>query len=783
MDRLASVDDLHLDESMCIRLACLNNVDVSFDSDLKTLQSSTKKLDRYTRINPDLVATLIASLRTRLVELQGQWNELSVSDGGRIANAISEHRSIVSSSSEIQRSANDVGAAMQRLGGDFTERIDALVELDVAYTRVSETRVLFDTLVEILLDIRHIYRSIKIGELYRAAKVYHSTRNAYIRFLQGDKFEGQFEASEAEQVKHRAETIHGSHRNSSQEYSSLISKFLLAKFDDIGKQLEQKVSSMLTEWLTHTSSMSGHLGSEAFKICRMENERNILEWEAKRNCANHLATLSDLNDVVAFTSSIAANVRQKNNVIRKLRYEQMTALSSNLDILGKAVSVDQMFHNSSNLLEKYIQAREGQLGALLIPPENEDHQKYLYRLVGFFLVEICVYNNIPQLGTREYLQTIWEGASSAIVAEVGAMLDEASNTHVMLDLKISSLHACQSLEYYEIEIINTDAFREAMKARIERFTTLLYEPTMVSLEAGEGDGEMLTISVKSCLKSISKYLEGLIPNNNLHHIAILEAEKLYAKIFSRVLSAITGQGTFHDGIFEDLLSFVESIMVIQDTLIESVHQYNSINDTPDPLNRLLGDASSECCTLVAQKIVVEAIKAMSSDPLNILNESESGLISPWSDCIIEQFDFYSHQVNGYGLSNELKAMILTSLADRIALEVRTHFEKYTGNITSFGAYSLYRDLNAIKATFDSLRICLGQNVLVDMVSVSKAIASGDASGLQKITMDPSKKQISKFTIAMLESIYNSTKVHTKCLPLDKETARKLVHILSDSFHT
>eukprot|EP00889_Picochlorum_renovo_P008818 jgi/Picre1/35848/NNA_003308.t1 len=52
-----------------------------------------------------------------------------------------------------------MSASMQRLGTDFSERIQALVELDVAHCRMKETKAVIGLAGEILGILREIYTS------------------------------------------------------------------------------------------------------------------------------------------------------------------------------------------------------------------------------------------------------------------------------------------------------------------------------------------------------------------------------------------------------------------------------------------------------------------------------------------------------------------------------------------------------------------------------------------------------------------------------------------------
>lgn len=783
MDRQVFIEDLQLDEPTCIRLACLDNSAVSADSDLTANQSSVKNLDRCTRINPDVVATLIASLRTRVVELEGQWKQLSTSSGGRLTNAISEHRSIVSSSSEVQRSANDMAAAMQRLGGDFSERIHALMKLDVACTRMAETRALFDTIIEILSDIQHIYDSIAKEELYHAAKLYQSICKSYKGLLETATLSSRFEAGteEEQQSKNEGDLDGQGDRTFLQDNINTVSPFLLGRLDDIEKQLDQKLSLLLTEWLTLSSSQTIKAGSEAMHICEMENDCRTLEYQQKQQCLIDMLDDDDAGSSKAINLAIScvANLKKKTDAIRDLEHTLVVSVSSILGLLKTSVLIKQIYSNTTHLLKQYVQARESQLGALLVPPESEEKERaYLAGLVGFFLFEISVYDNVSILGTNEFLKTIWEGASSAIVAEVGAMLDEASEIQTMLDLKSWSLFACQSLEKHRIEVIDTQPIRQIIRNRVGRYLVLLYDPTMASLEAAEGDTVLLAASVKSCLHDVTRYMEGLVHTNTLNHASILETEKLLYRILYPVLPQATEEGSYDNALVDGLLSFIETVDFIQLTLFKNRHHQDNINTVSHGLESLLNEGIRRYCEILATKTFADAVELIKSDSLSIRQKAKDDLISPWSDSIIEQFEFQTQEMSEFGFREETKMRILALYADKISLEICLYFQTYTGGITGAGSYSLYRDLKVLQSAFCSIDSYSENEILSGMITISKSIAWGSSEAIKEVKNSGASQNVVKFAIAILENVTNSPNFDKDINSLDRTTARKLAIELS-----
>ncbi len=765
------IDDLQFDEGTSIRLACLDSADITSDSAFYSIKLPLKTLDRSTRINPDIVATLVASLRTKVVELEAQWRDLSVSNGARVSNAISEQKIVVSSSSEIQRSANDVAASMQRLRVDFSERIHSLVELDVAYTRLVDARALFDRILHILLDIQHIYVSMKNEEWYHAAKAYCSACCAHRDFLQrGDLVSLFWHKSEQRTEDNATNNIS---RSLLHDELNLIPKFLLASLDGIEHQLTQKVSSMLTDWFSSSNALSEQIGRSAMSICALESTSKLIELEQKEKSFHGM--IQHEGSIDAVTTSLGNKlicVIQQRREFRKVVERQLDFVSSSLQNILKAASIEGAFMDSSKVLEQYIEAREGQLGSFLVPPNKVKQQgKYFHQLLGFFLIEIDVYMNIPWLGTKQYLQTIWEGTSSAMMAEIGSMLDEASSPQGMVDLKTSALHLCLALERYNMNIINTKPIRDVCITRLDRFLNLLHEPTMVSLEAAESDLELLTASVRACLHNITKYLEGLVPNNSLQYFALAEADKMFSKLMLPVLLMIADEESCDNGVPEKLLAFIETVAFMQELLIYNVEQnLDSVHGKENSLDLLLYDAILKLSSILGKKIVAEAMESLLAKNLQIY-ESSSELISSWSESVIDQFEFYRQEFDEFGFGEQLGTKISVLLADNIVLELCLHFDRYAGSISKRGAEAFARDLDALRKTFTSLGPGTENKVLLDMLTISNAISNGNLDTMQTIANSRMDKHLERFFTTVLEHYTKFSKNSSH--RLDKAAMKKL----------
>ena len=769
-----------LDEPTCIRLACLD-ADVASEGDFSSWKSSAKKLDAYVRINADLVASLIAALRTRVVRLEGECKSLSISTGDRIINAVSEYKSIISSCSDIQRHVNDMTASMQRLGGDFSERIQALVDLDMAYARMHDTKAILRITIDILKTFKEMSESIKNGELYHAAKLYRKACDTYKGPLTEATSMGWFDED-----PNQGEVPNWDgpdERSFLRENIGYLAPFLLTQFDSMEINLDQAVTTMFNQWLIYGNEQALNIGLDAMHECEIEHHIR------RRHLVEQKASWEDLQRA----SSQGVAVKLLVERIQKLKYDssamrtpvngKRSSRRLSLKLLSKAVSVKCAYSECSSLLQEYMQARDGQLGSMLVPPDSESTERaYLAQLVGFFMIESEVCKRISNLDTQGHLKTVWEGASAAVSAELGAMLDEVSSVGNMLELKWQSLYACQALERFGVDIINTNSIRSAIKKRISRLCTLLHEPTMAKLENADGDAELLKESVAYCFEEIAKYFDGLVPQNSINTVALIEAEKVICKLLQEIFSSIGDQNSYDNAESDEVLSFIETLDFMKGVLLEH-KQGEDRSVTLESMDRLMESAVSRLSKSMAQTTVLQACNAMHPSPQEFwnINKSPSGgnLISAWCDSMIEQVEFYRGELGEFGFSQGVEKSILTSYISCIVSEIMSTITKYGGNMTGIGAYALYCDLQALEGVAKTVGVS-GQEtgLLVDLILLFKSIAFGDVESILSVGKDQ-VDEFEKLKILILKKVTDSTEKSEVIQPIDKTIARKLAKQLEN----
>jgi hypothetical protein len=118
--------------------------------------------------------------------------------------------------------------------------------------------------------------------------------------------------------------------------------------------------------------------------------------------------------------------------------------------LLQCVHVHSQADSLPQLLAEYVEARTSQLSTDLAPPKDlmTCYQAYLWHILGYFMVEMRVFMDVPHFGTRDHVQGAWEGASAALAAELVAALDEISGIDEFTALKDHALLFCDAIDEY-----------------------------------------------------------------------------------------------------------------------------------------------------------------------------------------------------------------------------------------------------------------------------------------------------------------------------------------------
>jgi hypothetical protein len=766
-----------IDPSTLIRLACLgDDVFADDEDDLSAWKSSTKNIDVSTKVNADLVASLIARLRTRVVELEGECESLSVSTGDGIANAMSEYRTIISSCSDIQRSVNDMSASMQRLGTDFSERIQALVELDVAHCRMKETKAVIGLAGEILGILREIYTSMNEGDVYHAAKMYRSACLAYKPSLEEAAKGGWQE----EDGRGSGDGVWDVREESSfmKENLGYIAPFLLKRLEEIEDRLDQQVSSMVKEWLAYAGQVAEKVGVHAMKQCEEYHMYCAEESNIRKRCFDDLTATEDDDERVQIVMDAVMEARRGWE-----RREGSEAVEVRLDMLLNAVSVQTAYSDMTDLQRQYENGREGQLGTLLVPPEDGLRGgAYLAQLVGYFIVELSVYRYIKELDTSRFLGTVWDGACAAMSAELGSMLDESASLEGMLKMKDQALFACQSLEEWSVDVVNTTPLRQSLRKRASRFQMLLQEPTLADLENSEGEAESLQKAVETCLKQVMRFFDGLVSHDELVHASVFETEHVFFKMFTSLMPEAETCDAYDNAYVDELLSLIESIRFVQRVLVGQLGQAGQAVDSLSQLKSLIQDAVTRLAQFLCKRTMENALDTVERphDVWNLAIKTEDP-VSPWCDAIIEQIEFQHDELREFGFPDEIVDEMMSAYLKGISSRIAEFVQNYKGSITGIGAFTLYRDLQSLTMHMTANGGRDQCSELVEILVVSKSVAFGDSEALIDIKDTDLAGEIAALRVSFLEKVVNSSHKVENLEPISRARALSIIKKLKENF--
>lgn len=764
--------------SSLVRIACLDKEALDVSGGWK---ASKLKLDGSQVLNSDLVASMIASLRTKSVELEEEHRDLSNESSDRMQNAVNQYRILVSNCLEIQKYVHEMAAAMQRLGSDFSERINSLVDTETAGLRIVETMNTIQVLIELLLLLRDVNDSIQTDDLYHGAKLFAWVVERYKDPLRQAVAKCQLdldkEPGDEGAADHKKESI--------QNELGALAPFILKWMDSLQNILDQKTLGMLNTWLTLASEQTQVVGTKAMKYCEIsdmkEQNENSIKWKLSKQVSGAGTFESKLQIVM----SALDTVKTQNNAQAKA-FEQHDPFKDTIDFiaLNRSFTIREAYASSDIIRNQYVQSREAQLGAILIPPADSgiDQQQYLEKFVGFFMIESKVYQSMPQLGTKKFVESVWDGASAGVAAEIGASLDESCDLESMIKLKSSSLNACRSLEIWSTGMLSTSGIRSALVKRGSKVKSLMMENCVESLQEIGGDQTSeLQETVEWCLQKMILYYEGLVPTSSLG-ISLSETGHMFADIFVDLMPSELSRGKENDSI-EDLISFIETASLIEETLMQKAEAIEALSKG-NGLARLqsqIQDAAMLLGRQLALLSTTEAFELIDSveDEWNLKAAlPREGLISPWCDALCEMFEFRKQQIEEIEFSAHVTQQILSSFLNGISTDI---LELLSSNrvhqITSYGAKKLYEDLvafleqarivmqwDAIQELDELLLICksLAFNTLRDLEDVSKITN----------TSKPVEETVLSIRISILNKVTTVAKHQT--ITVTKEDAEETV---------
>eukprot|EP00890_Picochlorum_soloecismus_P005998 jgi/Picsp_1/639/NSC_00635-R1_exocyst complex component len=720
--------------SSLVRIACMDKEALDVSGGWK---ASKLKLDGTQSLNNDLLASMIASLRTKSVELEEEHRELSIKSSDRMQNAVNQYRLLVSNCSELQKYVHEMVAAMQRLGSDFSERINSLVDTETAGLRIVETMNTVRVLIELLLLLRNISDSIRTDDLYHGAKLFSCVVDKYKDPLRQAVAKCQLdlekESGDEGEADYRKESI--------QNELGALAPVILKWMESLQNIIDLKTLGMLNTWLTLASEQTQIVGSKAMKYCEIgdmkEENANSIKWKLSKQVSGAGNFESKLQMVLSALDTV------KNQSIAQAKaFEQYDPFKDTIDFVAlyRCFTIREAYVSSDIIRNQYVQSREAQLGAILIPPADSgiDQQHYLEKFVGFFIIESKVYQSMPQLGTKKFVESVWDGASAGVAAEIGASLDESCDLESIIKLKTSSLNACRALETWSTGMLSTSGIRSALVKRGSKVKSLMMENCVESLqEIGDDQTLELQETVEWCLQKMILYYDGLVPTSSLG-LSISETAHMFADIFVDLMPTELSRGQHNDSV-EDLISFIETASLIEVLLMQKTEALDVLSKR-NGLVRLqsqIQDASMLLGHQLALLSTTESFELIDSveDEWNIKEPRVSeGLISPWCDALCEMFEFRKQEIEEIEFSDSVTKQILSSFLSGISTNI---LELLSSNkvhkISSYGAKKLYDDLSVFLEQARTVMQWDAIQELDEIILICKSLAFNTLSELENVS--------------------------------------------------
>ena len=770
--------------SSLVRIACLDKEALDVSGGWK---ASKLKLDGSQSLNSDFLATMIASLRTKSVELEEEQRDLSIKSSDRMQNAVNQYRRLVSNCLEIQKYVHEMVAAMQRLGSDFSERINSLVDTETAGLKIVETMNIIRVLIELLLLLRDVNDSIQADDLYHGAKLFSWVVEKYKDPLRQAVAKCQLdldkEPGDEGTADHKKESI--------QNELGALAPIILKWMESLQSIIDLKTLGMLNTWLTLVSEQTQVVGSKAIKYCEIddmkEQNSNSIKWKLSKQVSSAETFESKLQIVMSALDTVKTQ-----SIAQAKAFEQYDPFKDTIDfvVLFRCFTVREAYASTDVIWNQYVQSREAQLGTMLIPPEDSgiDQQQYLEKFVGFFIIESKVYQSMPQLGTRKFIESVWDGASAGVAAEIGASLDESCDLESMLKLRTSSLNACRAVETWSASMLSTSGIRSALIKRGSKFKSLMMENCVESLQEIGGDQTELQETVELCLQKMMLYYDGLVPTSNLG-ISVSETAHMFADIIVDLMPTELSKGNENDAV-EDLISFIETASLIEETLIQKV-EVPEVLSKGNGLLRLQSQIQDSAVLLGRQLALLSTTESFelidNVDTEWNLKEPcvREGLISPWCDALCEMFEFRKQQIEDIGFSDHITKQILSSFLSGTSQNILELLSSNQVNkITSYGADVLCDDLSAfleqartmmqsdaIQEFDEVMLICksIAFNTLVDLEDISK-VTNVSHTGADKNALST--------RISILDKVATAPKQRTAS-PVTREDAQETMTILKN----
>ena len=421
-----------------------------------------------------------------------------------IGTAMRELSTIQTTSTELKRRAQDITNSLKRMGTHFSTRQDALQQASSVAERIDATRASLALAIRAIALCQEAASSIGQGELYHARRVLFDLRESYSEVLgaDGDMLGGR------------------------------LSFQILNRIEELETSIDAKLISGLNAWLTRARAVAVEIGERSIRGVDRERGRARRMEEQRQRIIKQLQCGSTTTTTI---EQVAVEEESEEG--------SGDDVDSNLDmaLFLRCVHLHASTNTLSILSETYVDARQAQLGADLAPPsdllDTTQHCLFLYRIVGYFVIESRVAALAPELGSVFHAEAAWEGASAALAAELSAAIDESNRPEAIRELKVQALLACDAIDRGCGETLSTRGIRAALAGRVERYRVTMTARAVKELEREEAGVEDM---VNSLAKDCELYLAGLVEPHEMAMATFVECDRVVAAAMAQKVAAFIG---------------------------------------------------------------------------------------------------------------------------------------------------------------------------------------------------------------------------------------------------
>jgi len=483
-------------------------------------------------VSKGLLEAVVEALRGIAERRDAEIRRAAHENAQGVLTSVREMGAVQQASADAHRRLQEMSSSLQRVGSDFAGAVGSFESSLLARDRLIEARGAVTIAIAILERFKEVSASLAADELYHALQTLTSLRTLYISELQY----AQAGTSNAQEI---------STHSSSARLLGPLAPLILTDLRILEDELEQKLTTSLHKWLTEARYKAAEVGRRALQAVqdtkRCQRERAARRAELVQHLQNGEKTIPPHSKCLSRTDC-ASKVTEED-----IEKQENAAAAAAADAGGSGLDLSLLLRcvlcyatqgRLHRLLTLYTEARQAQLGADLVPPEDLIicHASFLEGLVGYFVVEAHVNAAAPQLGSMAHVEAAWEGASAAIAAEVGAGMDESSDSNGILELKESALLACEAIESCWGGALTTRGIRGTLVNRGMR-----YRATVAAGAAPELLGMISTSNVEELMEKIflgfKTYLNGLVPSSELPGACVSECYHAVAAVVSSAAAA------------------------------------------------------------------------------------------------------------------------------------------------------------------------------------------------------------------------------------------------------